>query len=87
MFHFVSGCELSRNNRIRQGRALGMDIADMHLPECDTDGAFAPIQCLEGLCFCVDTTTGFELPGTRARNLEMVNCSGKFTQQEKTIFS
>ena len=30
---------------------------------CEDDGSFSPIQCRNGYCVCVNTTTGIPLPG------------------------
>ena len=30
---------------------------------CEDDGSFSPIQCRNGYCVCVNTTTGTPLPG------------------------
>jgi hypothetical protein len=52
---------------------------DISLPSCDPIGDYEPVQCdpLTGNCFCVDES-GFELAGTRARSLQLVNCTSKF---------
>ncbi|XP_066984826.1 uncharacterized protein [Macrobrachium rosenbergii] len=70
-----STCELQRENTLRRGRDLGIDLNSLMTPDCVTSGNFAPIQCDGSNCFCVDEHTGYELPGTRARSLEFVNCS------------
>ncbi|KAK8727075.1 hypothetical protein OTU49_009926, partial [Cherax quadricarinatus] len=70
-----STCELMRENTLRRARDLGVDANDVVTPDCDLGGGFAPIQCDGVWCFCVDERTGYELPGTRARSIELVNCS------------
>ncbi|XP_037795742.1 balbiani ring protein 3-like [Penaeus monodon] len=70
-----STCELQRENTLRRGRALGVNLNSLLLPDCKQEGDFAPIQCDGERCFCVDRHTGYELPGTRARSIELVNCS------------
>nr|XP_053652019.1 LOW QUALITY PROTEIN: uncharacterized protein LOC128702033 [Cherax quadricarinatus] len=64
-----------RENTLRRARDLGVDANDVVTPDCDLGGGFAPIQCDGVWCFCVDERTGYELPGTRARSIELVNCS------------
>lgn len=56
---------------------MGLDVNTLPEIDCDSDGGFAPVQCESDRCFCVDQRTGLELPGTRARSLEFVNCSGE----------
>ncbi len=64
---------------VKRARALQMTDNDISLPNCDPIGDYEPVQCdpLTGNCFCVDES-GFELAGTRARSLELVNCTSKF---------
>nr|XP_053651863.1 uncharacterized protein LOC128701927 [Cherax quadricarinatus] len=78
-----STCELMRENTLRRARDLGVDANDVVTPDCDLGGGFAPIQCDGVWCFCVDERTGYELPGTRARSIELVNCSGEFGNHEQ----
>ena len=62
---------------VKRARALQLPDNDINLPACDPVTAdFEPVQCdpLTGNCFCVDES-GFELAGTRARSLDLVNCS------------
>lgn len=63
---------------VKRGRALQLADNDINLPACSPLGDFEPVQCdpLSGNCFCVDES-GFELAGTRARSLELVNCTSK----------
>ncbi|KAK8392409.1 hypothetical protein O3P69_014644 [Scylla paramamosain] len=70
-----SVCEIKRDNTYRRARDLGLDVNTLPHIDCDNDGGFAPIQCEGDRCFCVDQRTGLEKPGTRARTLELVNCS------------
>ncbi|XP_042879578.1 uncharacterized protein LOC122258000 [Penaeus japonicus] len=70
-----STCELQRENTLRRGRTLGVDLNSLMLPDCKQEGNFAPIQCDGERCFCVDEHTGYEMPGTRARSIELVNCT------------
>ncbi|XP_069977259.1 uncharacterized protein [Penaeus vannamei] len=70
-----STCELQRENTLRRGRAVGVDLNSLLLPDCKQEGDFAPIQCDGQRCFCVDKHTGYELPGTRARSIGLVNCT------------
>lgn len=64
---------------VKRARALQMTDNDISLPSCDPIGDYEPVQCdpLTGNCFCVDES-GFELAGTRARSLQLVNCTSKF---------
>ncbi|XP_071535769.1 uncharacterized protein [Panulirus ornatus] len=73
--HTKSMCELQRDNTLRRARDLGLDAEDVMTPDCVSGGRFAPIQCDGERCFCVDERTGSEVPGTRARSIEFVNCT------------
>lgn len=61
---------------LKRARALQVDQNSVSVPKCDQTGDFEPIQCdpVTGNCYCVDKS-GFELGGTRARSIELVNCS------------
>ena len=65
---------------VKRARALQLEDNDIALPSCDPVGDYEPVQCdpLTGNCFCVDES-GFELAGTRARSLNLVNCTGKLS--------
>jgi len=53
------------------------DAKFVQVPECEPEtGKFKPVQCNGGGCYCVDSQ-GFELPGTRAKSLDAVNCTSK----------
>lgn len=76
----VTACEITRQETVKRARALGnVDDNSIALPTCDPVGDFEPVQCdpLTGNCFCVDQA-GFELAGTRARSLDLVNCTSEF---------
>ena len=62
-------------------RALGWDSKPkdgLFMPDCDSDGAYNPVQCLQsnGPCWCVDES-GHEVPGTRTDKGKPVDCKGK----------
>ena len=62
---------------VKRARALQVPDNEITLPVCDpVAGHFEPVQCdpLTGNCFCVDES-GFELAGTRARSIQLVNCT------------
>lgn len=63
---------------LKRARALHMSGNEISLPNCDRIGDYEPVQCdpLTGNCFCVDES-GFEMAGTRARSLDLVNCTSK----------
>ncbi|XP_056156025.1 galactose-specific lectin nattectin [Lampris incognitus] len=48
-------------------RHIPPDIIGAYIPQCDLDGNFSPRQCWasSGYCWCVNTQTGEEIPGTR----------------------
>lgn len=46
-------------------------------PECDIHGHYEQIQCDHGVCFCVDTVNGNEVPATRAKAYTEPVCTGK----------
>ncbi|XP_045033793.1 LOW QUALITY PROTEIN: uncharacterized protein LOC116929499 [Daphnia magna] len=72
----LTSCERQRVETVKRARALQLSSNDISLPHCDPIGDYEPVQCdpLTGNCFCVDES-GFELAGTRARSLELVNCT------------
>jgi len=75
----IAACERQRVETQKRARALELNgVNEQPLPKCDPLGDFEPVQCdpLTGNCFCVDES-GFELAGTRARSLDLVNCTSK----------
>lgn len=63
----------------RRAKALGVDTKSVRMPRCNKQGGFEQIQCdneIVSSCWCVDEA-GFELAGTRAPAVALVNCSGK----------
>jgi hypothetical protein len=62
-------------NPQREERMLGLPPP----PGCNSDGDFQQVQCngLDEDCWCIDSM-GFEMPGTRARSLDLVNCSREY---------
>ena len=80
----LAACERARVETVKRAKALELNENDIALPNCDSTGDFEPIQCnpITGDCFCVDQT-GFEIAGTRARSLDLVNCTSKCS----TLFS
>jgi len=72
----LTSCERARVETVKRAKALELSENDIVLPNCDPTGDFEPIQCnpITGDCFCVDQT-GFEIAGTRARSLDLVNCT------------
>jgi len=80
LLFLFAACERQRVETQKRARALELNgVNDLQpLPKCDPLGDFEPVQCdpLSGNCFCVDES-GFELAGTRARSLDIVNCTSK----------
>ena len=72
------GCEQQQMEAARRARAQGSDGATVRIPACNNEGDFETIQCdlSNSNCWCVDSA-GFEIPGTRAQDRSLVNCSGK----------
>ncbi|RCN24914.1 thyroglobulin type-1 repeat-containing domain protein [Ancylostoma caninum] len=52
-----------------------------YVPKCDENGKFAPIQCDQRQCWCVDVNYGSEIPGSSVaismRRADM--CRGDFS--------
>ncbi|XP_009693931.1 PREDICTED: thyroglobulin, partial [Cariama cristata] len=57
-FRCPSRCEAERYTALRYQHA--------YVPSCDADGGYAPVQCQQGQCWCVDTK-GQEVLGTKRR--------------------
>lgn len=55
-----------------EGTREGMMLA-LAPPKCDNEGNYAPSQCFDGDCWCVDNF-GTELPGTRGRGNSTQDC-------------
>ncbi|XP_037073349.1 nidogen-2-like [Pollicipes pollicipes] len=72
-----TACEQQLKFSLRRSRALTGEAARrVRIPDCTPDGQFRPVQCdpVKEICWCVDDN-GFERAGTRARSLELTNCS------------
>ncbi|KAL1501147.1 hypothetical protein ABEB36_006531 [Hypothenemus hampei] len=72
-----TGCQTVRMATSRRAKSLGVDPKSLRMPRCTKQGAFEPIQCdneIVSSCWCVDEA-GFELPGTRAPAVALVNCT------------
>lgn len=56
----------------------GSTLPGRFAPECDLDGNYKPLQCLEssGVCWCVDSQ-GQEIPGTRGREKKQCITTGR----------
>jgi len=67
----MTTCEMLYNERQRDG-SVGA-----YVPQCTQDGQFAPVQCHTsiGQCWCVDTSTGRQIPGTIRRSPRKPDCS------------
>lgn len=51
---------------------------DSYHPACQTDGSYSPLQCYHQDCWCVDSQSGVEVPGTRkpiAEGATHMDCS------------
>jgi len=72
----LTSCERQKVETMKRARALQVDENSVSVPKCDQTGDYETIQCdpVTGYCYCVDES-GFELGGTRARSLELVNCT------------
>lgn len=63
----------------RRAKSLGVETKSVRMPRCNKLGGFEPVQCdneIVSSCWCVDES-GFELAGTRAPAVALVNCTGK----------
>ncbi|XP_045483161.1 balbiani ring protein 3-like [Harmonia axyridis] len=72
-----TGCETLKNAASRRAKSLGVDGKSVRAPRCNKSGGFEPIQCdneIVSSCWCVDEA-GFELAGTRAPAVGLVNCT------------
>ncbi|XP_018322456.1 balbiani ring protein 3 isoform X2 [Agrilus planipennis] len=72
-----TGCQTLRKAASRRAKALGVDTKVVRMPRCNKSGGFEQIQCdneIVSSCWCVDEQ-GFELPGTRAPAVALVNCT------------
>jgi len=58
--------------------APSASLPGIFVPECGVSGEFKEVQCHDGGCFCVNTTSGEELMGTRSNvRGEPMNCRSK----------
>jgi len=48
--------------------------------KCDEDGSFKPVQCAGEHCFCIDSLSGVEVPGTRVSRSATPDCERKRTE-------
>ncbi|XP_022255570.1 balbiani ring protein 3-like [Limulus polyphemus] len=71
-----TGCQQLHLVTERRARSLGPEGESTFIPRCDKSGKFEPVQCndISESCWCVNQQ-GFEIAGTRARALNLVNCS------------
>lgn len=63
---FVAGlskCQLERQKLLGW---TGVAPPGSVVPQCEADGCFAHVQCLNGYCWCVDSS-GYEIPDTRIK--------------------
>ncbi|CAG9789094.1 unnamed protein product [Diatraea saccharalis] len=66
-------CEYLRDfDEKMEGTVDGMKLA-LPPPSCQSDGSFAPQQCANGRCWCVDSF-GTEIPETSTNNASSVDC-------------
>uniref|UniRef100_A0A2R5L5B6 Uncharacterized protein n=1 Tax=Ornithodoros turicata TaxID=34597 RepID=A0A2R5L5B6_9ACAR len=72
-----TGCQQVRMLNERRAQLQGR-AGRTFVPRCGPQGEFDPVQCdpQDGRCWCVDRM-GLEVAGTRARSLELVNCSAR----------
>jgi hypothetical protein len=78
-FFEIIACEQVKNAAERRARSLMPDDAkSVQVPECESEsGKFKEVQCdSQSGCYCVDSQ-GFEIPGTRARSMDLVNCTSE----------
>lgn len=74
----ISKCSKKRDRRKRQKKKNPSTF----VPRCKINGKFKRVQChnykSNKKCWCVDTTTGKEIPGTRVRRGRPSCRQGKF---------
>ena len=55
---------------------MGYDV-----PQCDLDGSYSPVQCLNDKCYCVDRN-GKPIRGPKGKRLEILR-SSPFAKNQK----
>lgn len=78
----LSKCMRERNQAIGHARSNDLIMLGVYIPNCEPDGSFAPVQCLNAsrFCWCVDGD-GKEIQGTRARSRQP-KCPTRSTAQQ-----
>lgn len=62
----TSKCLRERHDALQQARAKDLIMLGVFVPNCEPDGSYSRVQCLNTsrYCWCVDSTGG-EIQGTR----------------------
>lgn len=80
-YHFKTPCIREYNEAVknRTEKEKSYRVVGYDLPNCDLDGSYAPVQCRNDKCFCVDSS-GKKLKGPQNKVLEVSRNDFAFTR-------